>query len=267
MPIVLSGEWDLAAIYRLVWVLKSVLVKLFILWIFKATGETAIKRYLFDLNERWTGLKAHFELSLWIKTAIMCDECVCCAYACAYCCCYECFFSLNFHSLLMLMVMLWNGVPFINHTCEYIIRTMVWHAFHFICFALLLWFPFSLSLFCHLFNFKSNQIVFLHIHKPATSSPTHSLNFERWCIFSLFKSSIFPSFITHFESNIINDSAKNAADRHTALYGFVHLILYRKKYRIFIVSSFWNHLLSLVFSRVFIARHFLHSSCGLCANS
>lgn len=210
MPIVLSREWDLAAIYRLVWVLKSVLVKLFILWIFKATGETAIKRYLFDLNERWTGLKAHFELSLWIKTAIMCDECVCvcCAYACAYCCCYECFFSLNFHSLLMLMVMLWNGVPFINHTCEYIIRTMVWHAFHFIFFALLLWFPFSLSLFCHLFNFKSNQIVFLHIHKPATSSPTHSLNFKRWCIFSLFKSSIFPSFITHFESNIIDDSAK-----------------------------------------------------------
>lgn len=220
--------------------LKSLLVRLFILLIFNAEGKI-IKRYLFGIyiNERWTGLKAHFWFEL--KTAIMCIDSVC---VCR-------FSSIQFSFFVDVDGHAWNGVPYINHTCEYIIQTTVWHAFQFIWFALL-WTIFFLSLSSSIqFKIKS---CFIHVNKHIKRALNSSVDASFLC-----SNSAFPSFIT-FRIEYNGRFGKNAADRHRTLW----ILPFHKN---IFIAQYQMKLKQFNFFRPFqesTALHFLHSSDGLC---
>lgn len=146
--------------------------------------------------------------------------------------------------------MLWNGVPYINHTCEYIIQTTVWHAFQFIWFALL-WTIFFLSLSSSIqFKIKS---CFIHVNKHIKRALNSSVDASFLC-----SNSAFPSFIT-FRIEYNGRFGKNAADRHRTLW----ILPFHKN---IFIAQYQMKLKQFNFFRPFqesTALHFLHSSDGL----
>lgn len=164
----------------------------------------------------------------------------------------------------MLMVMLWNGVPFINHTCEYIIRTMVWHAFHFICFALSLWISLYLSLSYAIYSILNQIKSCFYTYKNQQHPAQHTLNSSVDASF-LCSNPVFPSFITHFESNIIDDSAKmQLIDTPHFMDSFI--TYYTEKKKLYFHRSVFSSEKPFTFFGLFKSRrlstsHILHVAC------